>query len=106
MLTIVNNTLFLCIQLTKIIHTMQGITIFEPKRQGAMPDFLDHTDMATRRSVNRFNELIENYEEDLDAAVLYRSMTSNDMARVLAFMVDTKFYNNNNIINIENFELV
>ena len=84
---------------------MDGITVYEPKRRGAFPEFLDHTDNATRRSVDRFNDLLNSYDTELDAAILYKSMTANDMARVLAFFVKTKFYDSNNIINIESIEI-
>jgi hypothetical protein len=50
---------------------MQGITIFEPTRHGVIPEYFNHTDAVTRQSVNSLKELIEDFGEELDAAIIY-----------------------------------
>lgn len=84
---------------------MKGITFFEPKRAGAIPAFLDHTDAATRRSVGRLKELIEDFGEDVDAALLFKALTTHDLARIVAFFIESDTVKELKTINIENFEI-
>jgi hypothetical protein len=58
-----------------------------------LPKFPLNTPSETVRAVNRFKQLIEQYGEDLDAGILFKSMTNSDMARVVAFLIETNFIN-------------